>query len=175
MLPRDGTQEDEWQVLDLLGSPATSVAASFDQLFKLYRGHRFSEELEALGNEAARSCNRVRTQLPGIRPSVLEFHLCSAFTLQSLQRVCICEDGVAKELKTKCFDLDCDVMQSFKEANWIMLSPSLRRQWIFWPQWHRLRMPTVLPEHSFTTFPPHHGILRKASCQLHNEGALGKA
>jgi hypothetical protein len=66
VLPRDGTQEDEWQVLDLLGSPATSVAASFDQLFKLYRGHRFSEELEALGNEAARSCNRIRTQLPGV-------------------------------------------------------------------------------------------------------------
>lgn len=71
MMPRDGTQEDEWQVLDLLGSPATSVAASFDQLFKLYRGHRFGEELEALGNEAARSCNRVRTQLPGA---------CSSFT-----------------------------------------------------------------------------------------------
>lgn len=66
MLPRDGVHEDEWQVLDLLGSPATSVAASFDQLFKLYRGHRFSEELEALGNEASRSCNRVRTQLPGV-------------------------------------------------------------------------------------------------------------
>ena len=69
MMPNGGNLEDEWQVVDLLGSPSTSVAASFEQLFKLYRGPRFVDDLEALGNEAARSCNRIRALLPGAQPS----------------------------------------------------------------------------------------------------------
>lgn len=68
VLPPGGLVEDEWQVVDLLGSPSTSVAASFEQLFKLYRGPRFVDDLEAIGNEAARSCNRVRAGLPGAVP-----------------------------------------------------------------------------------------------------------
>eukprot|EP00892_Ulva_mutabilis_P012687 jgi/Ulvmu1/9791/UM056_0031.1 len=64
VMPNGGHMEDEWQVVDLLGSPSTSVAASFEQLFKLYRGPRFVDDLEALGNEAARSCNRIRALLP---------------------------------------------------------------------------------------------------------------
>jgi hypothetical protein len=55
---------DDWQMVDLLGSPATSVTISFDQLFKLFRGERFCGELEALGNTAAKTCNRTHRNLP---------------------------------------------------------------------------------------------------------------
>ena len=60
-----GGHADDWQVVDLLGSPASSVTMSFEQLFKLYRGPRFTDELETLSGSAAKSCNRLRSQMSG--------------------------------------------------------------------------------------------------------------
>jgi hypothetical protein len=57
--------ECDWQVVDLLGSPASSVTMSFEQLFKVYRGPRFTDELEALSSAAAKSCNCLRSQMSG--------------------------------------------------------------------------------------------------------------
>jgi hypothetical protein len=51
---------------DLLGpNPGTVVDTelSFDHCFYVYGGRQSFEELEALGNECARQCNRLRTKL----------------------------------------------------------------------------------------------------------------
>ena len=50
---------------DLLG-PGGSMGAdelSFDHCFYVYGGRQSFEELESLGNECARQCNRLRTKL----------------------------------------------------------------------------------------------------------------
>lgn len=64
---------DDWQMVDLLGSPATSVTISFEQLFKLFRGERFTGELEALGCNAAKACNRTHRDLPSAHHLFLWF------------------------------------------------------------------------------------------------------
>jgi hypothetical protein len=58
------SQVEDWQVVDLLGSPASAVTTSFEQLFKLYRGPRFTDELESLGSSAAKEVNRLRSRMP---------------------------------------------------------------------------------------------------------------
>jgi hypothetical protein len=65
----------DWQVIDLLGRPASSVTASFKQLFKVYRGARFTDELESLGSSAAKSVNRLRSQMS--RTSLLHCFCCT--------------------------------------------------------------------------------------------------
>lgn len=71
VLNGNADQALDWQVVDLLGSPASSVTMSFEQLFKVYRGPRFTDELEALGSAAASSCNRLRSRMSGAAPTAL--------------------------------------------------------------------------------------------------------
>ena len=65
VLNGDGSAGEGWQMVDLLGSPAASVTVSFEQLFKLFRGPRFTDDLEALASAAGKACTLARRDLPG--------------------------------------------------------------------------------------------------------------
>ena len=133
-----GGHADDWQVVDLLGSPASSVTMSFEQLFKLYRGPRFTDELETLSGSAAKSCNRLRSQMSGAlhvvvrasgcQPHCAGLHIAWGKTLLNLTLV-------------SCSPTECVyvyVQQQSGRSSTEVLLP-WRHQWTFWQPPHLAR------------------------------------
>ena len=79
-----GLSEDDWDTIHNLDAPENAATVTFDQLFKVYRGYAFADELEDVGNASAKECNRSRAILSGA------FLFSNAFTNHTLSLLISC-------------------------------------------------------------------------------------
>ena len=71
---------EDWQIVATLNQPEEAIHVSFDQLFRLYRGLKHTDDFETLSCSAAHTCNRLHGHMAGAAcsPSTICMHRAEA-------------------------------------------------------------------------------------------------